>query len=208
MGLVHDPPNLSVPQNFDSPDGFMEDDGFNGPYKKDFPDGNGRSFQGSWKKEFPWLYYDKTKDRSFCRWCNWGLQKEKLLPEFLRLRYTYEKQRLIGVGWKDYRKGREDLRKHENSEIHKHALEFYIIAATSDSMSKLIDFKAQQQRLKKRAALDTIFPGPKWLGQRGLAIRGHEHDEGNFKYLMEFLTNYHPNLKEHVESEIRTKHMG
>ena len=29
MGLVHDPPNLSVPQNFDSPDGFMEDDGFN-----------------------------------------------------------------------------------------------------------------------------------------------------------------------------------
>ena len=47
------------------------------------------------------------------------------------------------MGWKDYRKGREDLRKHENSEIHKHALEVYIIAATSDSMSKLIDFKAQ-----------------------------------------------------------------
>ena len=50
MGLVHDPPNLSVPQNFDSPDGFMEDDGFNGPYKKDGPDGKGRSFQGSWRR--------------------------------------------------------------------------------------------------------------------------------------------------------------
>ena len=208
MGPVHDPPNLSLPQNFDSPDGFMEDDGFNGPYKKDGPDSKGRSFQGSWRKEFPWLYYDKTKDRSFCRWCKWGLQKEKLLPEFLRLRYTYEKQRLIGVGWKDYRKGREDLRKHENSEIHKHALEVYIIAATSDSMSKLIDFKGQQQHLKKRAALDTIFARLKWFGQRGLAIRRHEHDEGNFKSLMEFVSNYYPNLKEHVESEIRTKHMG
>ena len=77
LGLFNDPPNLSVPQIFDSPDGFMEDDGFKGPYKKDGPEGKGCSFQGSWKHDFPWLYYDKTKDRSFCRWCNWGLQKKK-----------------------------------------------------------------------------------------------------------------------------------
>ena len=78
----------------------------------------------------------------------------------------------------------------------------------SDSMSKLIDFKSQQQRLKRRTALDTIFAVLKRLGQRGLAIRGHEHDEGNFKSLMEFVNNYHPNLIKHVESEIRTNHMG
>ena len=88
ISLVHDPSNLSVPQILDSPDGYMEDDGFKGPYKKDGPDGKGRSFQGSWKNDFQWLYYDKTKDRSFCRWCNWGLNKEKMLPEFLRLRHT------------------------------------------------------------------------------------------------------------------------
>ena len=131
-----------------------------------------------------------------------------MLPEFLRLRETYEKQRLIGLGWNDYRKGREDLRKHENSEIHNHALEVYVIASTSDSMAKLINSQAQMQRLKRRAALDTIFAGLKWLGQRGLAIRGHKHDEGNFKSLMEFVSQYHPNLREHVECEFRAKHMG
>ena len=209
LGLFNDP--LSVPQIFEPPDGFMEDDGFKGPYKKDDPDGKGRSFQGSWKNDFPWLYYDKTKDRSFCRWCNWGLQKEKMLPEFLRLRdtkSTYEKQRLIGLGWNDYRKGREELRKHENSEIHNHALEVYVIASTSDSMARLINSQAQMQRLKRRAALDTIFAGLKWLGQRGLAIRGHEQDEGKFKSLMEFVSQYHPNRREHVKCEIRAKHMG
>ena len=62
--------------------------------------------------------------------------------------------------------------------------------------------------MKRRAALDTIFAGLKWLGQRGLAIRGHEHDDGNFKSLMEFVSQYHPNLREQMQSEIRAKHMG
>ena len=47
MELVHDDPNVSVTHTFDSPDGFMQDDGFKGPYKKDGPEVKGRSLKGS-----------------------------------------------------------------------------------------------------------------------------------------------------------------
>ena len=67
--------------------------------------------------------------------------------------------------------------------------------------------KAEEQCLN-RSALESIISALLFLVQQGLAIRGHESDEGNYVNLLKLNSNYNEPLNQWLRGNNATKYIS
>ena len=60
-----------------------------------------------------------------------------------------QKERLLGAGWNDYRKGVNDLRAHNKNKLRLHAAELFSLTVSAYSTAKLVSSNIQIEHLKK-----------------------------------------------------------
>ena len=79
--------------------------------------------------------------------------------------------------------------KHELSATHKEAVEMILtLPATTKNVGSLLSRQYSQQVATNRKMLLKITSTIRFLTRQGLALRGHDHMEGNFIQLLKFLS--------------------
>ena len=83
----------------------------------------GRSYQTSWEKDFPWLEYDSSKDRAFCPICKWAVLHNKINMASLQPLIQDSVKVWTESGYGNWKKGKQGIKKHNSSGIHKDSMQ-------------------------------------------------------------------------------------
>lgn len=150
---------------------------------------SGRKFQKSWQSTFKWISYDSTIDRVFCKTCKEADGKSLLSFS------TKKEDVFTTVGFCNWKKALEKFRVHENSQTHKEGLTKLASLSTESIASKLND-QVKTEMMKARTCLMAIFTSLRFLCRQGLAIRGHEEINSNFRQLLELRKHDIPELND------------
>ena len=145
-----------------------------------------------------WLLYSSSKGKVFCI-------TSKL---FARMNHS---SKFSNEGFNDW-KHPELIDMHECSLAHFESIQYCRRWKTKQS---LIDTQHQQQIQKEKAywgkVLSRVVEVVKFLGERGLALRGDSHiignsDNSNFLGIMELIGKFDPFLADHIaRSEIKDR---
>ncbi|ODM90673.1 Zinc finger MYM-type protein 1 [Orchesella cincta] len=135
------------------------------------------NFQNRWYDEYKWLHYDEQLNRVLCFVC----AEAKSAGLFSNSMKTEEA--FTSVGYCNWRRGNENLRKHDISQQHKEAVRKLLLLKKSPISVQLssVTLKKQEQA---RIALRSMFTSIIYLAKQGLPLRGSDHDGGNFIELL------------------------
>ena len=138
---------------------------------------NGRNyyFQESWLNTFPWARLENEK--LFCSSCQEAIRL-KLFPPSTKLNGTFTEH-----GFQNWKKGVEYLKQHQRSDPHVLAT-VKLEGMKGTPINRVMSDAISKQQQVARDGLKAIVTSLIYLGQNGLAIRGHENDEGNFQSLL------------------------
>lgn len=134
------------------------------------------SFQSSWYQTYPWLHYEPDIEGVLCFFClSAGLQDiaKRMEPAFAI------------TGFHNWKHATQAFRKHETSQPHKVAVMRH--AHEKKPVIAQVSAQCAKEQVKARQCLMTILRCVRYLGRQGLAIRGHDSDEGNLKQLLGML---------------------
>jgi hypothetical protein len=145
-------------------------------------------FQAVWFQRFPWLHYALEVKGVICFHCSMAASKN-LLGLASRSEDTF-----ISSGFKNWRKAVEKFQAHEKSSTHAHAIHQLKQITRKPVVAQLSDQKSREQA-SARIALLNVISSMKYLARQGLAFRGHEVDEGNYKQLLLLRSEDVPELK-------------
>jgi hypothetical protein len=134
-------------------------------------------FQKSWYQKYPWIHYDVKLNGVLCFTC---LKAESLnVCNLVRKREdTFTK-----TGFRNWKKALEKFTEHDRCAAHRFARE-QLVAGLRPGIDTQISKHISEQQARSRKALQAIFTSAKLLARQGLAFRGHDTDEGNFKQLL------------------------
>lgn len=134
-------------------------------------------FQERWFRDYPWLHYVPNADGVFCFYC---------MEAFKRQSSPLAKsmdEAFVSTGFKNWKKAIGKFQIHQQSQAHKVAMNTYTYQHRSVE-AQLSTAKEQQQR-EARSCLLKIIKSVRYLARQGLALRGHESDEGNLVMLLQ-----------------------
>ncbi|XP_052253227.1 zinc finger MYM-type protein 1-like [Dreissena polymorpha] len=138
-----------------------------------------RSFQSCWFDSFTWLHYDESRDLAFCHLC---MAAKKLG----KIGNTKVDGSFISDGFSKWKAGTEKFRKHEKSECHKEAVERLVtLPATTRDVGEMLSAGHAKEKADNRKQLLQILRSIRFLARQGIALRGHDDDEGNFMQLLQ-----------------------
>lgn len=140
---------------------------------------NKRNFQAAWYKRYPWLSICLTKKKAFCLYCRYA-SKQK----WITFSKTGEQQTAFTEsGFQNWKKGIEKFNAHEGSRLHREAQHKWLAQQRPTIASQL---SSQQKMLQtnRRNGLVMQLEALRFLNRQGLAIFGHQQQEGNFYQLM------------------------
>lgn len=162
-------------------------------------DGCHRSFRSNYYTGRPWLAYSARLDAAFCIPCLLFTPPPK--------RYTLEA--LINTPYRRWARYSQVLGPHHSKKYHIEAqLTANAFISTIEKPQGKISNMLQSKRLENisnnRKLLKHIVSAVMFLGKQGLAFRGHDEtsnssNRGNFLELLHLLSDYDPDLKEHLE---------
>ncbi|ODM90373.1 Zinc finger MYM-type protein 1 [Orchesella cincta] len=151
------------------------------------------NFQFGWYKKHPWIHYDPSLKRIVCHVCANAKFKGLFSPQAkIEAAFTT-------IGYCNWKNGNENLKKHENSLLHKEAVSKLLMTKEMPISNKFVSATVKQQE-EARTALKAIFTTIMYLGKQGLAFRGTESDTGNFMSLLKLRANDIDNLKTWLDS--------
>ncbi|XP_078495463.1 zinc finger MYM-type protein 1-like [Ciona intestinalis] len=158
-----------------------------------------RTFQASWKIDFPWVCYDEVNDVARCEVCTWAVQHSCVTERTLNAlkhRYTCWIE-----GFNDWRKGRAAIRKHGSSEIHREC----VSAKLNDSSraADLVTDISVSKMKENRIALNALFDAICFLGRQGLALRGYTEENSNLVQSLKLLGKYNDTVKNWISRKTR-----
>jgi len=149
-------------------------------------------FQEKWFEEFSWIHYSHTVSGVLCFYCAKAFQHEtSTLAKYTDLAF-------VSAGFRNWRKAVEKFTKHTNSKSHKLAVTTYC-QKTNPINSQLSSALAASQQ-KARSCLMKIMSSVQFLGRQGLALRGHESDQGNLSQLLRLRSDDDSKLFEWLNS--------
>lgn len=146
-----------------------------------------RKFQKSWKSNFTWIDYDATVDRVFCKTCKEANSKSLLSFS------SKKEDAFTSVGFCNWKKALEKFRVHEKSQTHKEGLT-KLASLSTDTVASKLNEKVKSDMVRARTCLMAIFTSLRFLCRQGLAIRGHDEVNSNFRQLLELRKNDLPDL--------------
>lgn len=132
-------------------------------------------FQQSWLQEFKWTVLEDGK--VFCTVCR-KASDLKIFTSAVTVQEAF-----ISVGFNNWKKGASKLAKHEQSDQHRVAVQNLHKSTSTPVNSQVLQQKARSQ-LRARTALKTMITSLLFLGKQGLALRGHNKDDGNYLRLL------------------------
>ena len=101
-------------------------------------------------------------------------------------------QTFISLGFRNWKKGRGAFDKHTNSKAHIVAVNKH--THTHNSVRMQLCSISEKSQEAARSALVKIVSSLRYLARQGLALRGHDNDEGNFKQHLEEKAESDPKL--------------
>lgn len=128
-------------------------------------------------KQFPWISVCVSRKKAFCLYCKYAKNHDII---------TYSKcgeNVFTDIGFQNWKKAVDRFKAHEISHFHQEAKSKWvtqerptIVSQLSTEMNKL-----QQER---RAGLLKQLRAIQYLTRQGIALQGHDQDEGNLHQLL------------------------
>lgn len=101
----------------------------------------------------------------------------------------------LSAGFRNWKKGIEKFRTHENSAFHKKSVEIAIQRQQGTPVISQVVQHSLSEQQKARAALLVIVSSLRYLARTGSGVRGHEAGDGNLMSLLEERAGDVPELK-------------
>ncbi|KAI3715955.1 hypothetical protein L6452_22949 [Arctium lappa] len=172
------------------------------PFSPTGPNGNMRSFQAAWFKNFWWLEYSEKIDAAFCFPCY--LFNKKPIGRAGSDRFT-----VVGFSkWKKVNCGKDcAFVIHEGktpTSAHNFSVRCYEdLKNQLCHIENVIEKQTTQQVMNNRLRLKTSIEAIKWLTFQACALRGHDErpnsrNQGNFLELIKFIASYNKNVDDVV----------
>ena len=172
---------------------------------------SGHSVQKTWFEEFFWLKIAKDFKSLYCISCHWAFTYSRLIATDMNIVSNSPfPWKDAESGWNNMKKGRDGVKKHNNSRIH-----------SNSQLSLNIEMNAHEQRLTLRKAtineytvnrrgLKAVFESVKLCGQQGLALRGHRNEEktGNLNCIVNLIGKFNPMVEKYLASESKMKFLS
>ena len=152
-------------------------------------------FQQSWFKKFPWLHYAENIGGVLCFTCVTARQQKA--DNLARC----AEEAFVTNGFSNWKKACEKFSNHEKSQAHKLSLQSLKAQTNKPIMVAQLNKKALEDQRNAWNALLKIITTLKFLARQGLAIRGKELQEGNFKNLLSLRMDDDTNLKTWLEKK-------
>ncbi|KAG8187178.1 hypothetical protein JTE90_020050 [Oedothorax gibbosus] len=91
----------------------------------------------------------------------------------------------LSVGFRKWKNGVQSFKKHEKSDYHQQSVHINVQRAGKPPITTLLSSQIKKDQEEARAALRVIISSLRYLVRTGQATRGHEHDGGNLRALIE-----------------------
>jgi len=134
-------------------------------------------FQSSWYNTFPWLHYETGVRGVLCFYC----MKSDHLHDTHSISRNADTAFAIN-GFQNWKKAAEKFKTHQSSHAHLAAVMSHKSAKAP--VTAQLSAHEKQQQVTARNSLLAIFECIRYLGRQGLALRGHDQQEGNLKQLL------------------------
>lgn len=146
-----------------------------------------RTFQEAWYLKYPWLHYDAAVEGVLCFYC------AKAAALKISSLATKSEPAFISEGFSNWKKALSRFDSHENSGCHRFSMQQ--LKQVSTPVDSLLSEQINQGRKVALACLTNTITSVQYLARQGLAFRGHENEEGNFKQLLLLRTRESPAMK-------------
>lgn len=127
------------------------------------------TFQKRWFELYPWLHYSTGLKAVLCFHC------AKLCTDKNNPFKGKADPAFISAGFKNWKKALERFTSHEGSAVHRHAIAMSLQAKSDAMLSSARD----KQQPDNRYCFSHVVGSIKYLARQGLAMHGHEADDGN-----------------------------
>ncbi len=134
-------------------------------------------FQERWFRDYPWLHYVPNAGGVLCFYCMEAFKKQ-VSPLAKSMDEAF-----VSTGFKNWKKAIEKFAMHQQSQAHKVAMTTY--THQQRSVETQLSTAREQQQREARSCLLKIIKSIRFLARQGLALRGHESDEGNLVQVLE-----------------------
>ena len=136
------------------------------------------NFGKEWFKQHPWLHYSENKKSVLCFTCATAHAKN-----VLNLVNTKE-QAFVVTGFKGWTKAKERFKLHESSHTHRFATEQIEHTTKSLGIIAQVNRQQQQEQATNKECLRMLMTSIQYLAAQGLALLGHEKQDGNLFNLL------------------------
>ena len=99
-------------------------------------------------------------------------------------------------GFRNWKKALDKFKAHELSAAHRYATQQLQHHNSSEPIESMLSSQVQSDQHNSRKCLHMAFTTLRFLARQGLAIRGHDADEGNFKQLLMLRCDDQPLLRQ------------
>jgi hypothetical protein len=164
----------------------------------------GRQYVPEWKKVFPWIIYDTSRNKVFCDICTTASKSRVVLLTSPYDQLTHSA--FVRDGFSQWTKGRERLATHEGSNYHHAAVEGLAAMKKGVNVAASCSVGKTKQMTDARSALIKILSSVQFLCKQGLLClpphcshRLQPLDVGFMKPLMTYYAqNVHMWLRNHL----------
>lgn len=139
-----------------------------------------RSVQHSWFERFDWLHYNEENDSLFCFICIKACNMVGKSDSW----YSDVELAFLTVGFKNWKDANAKFVAHQNSVFHKKCADLIIKRKSAISIDAQLQNALLKAQNDSKKCLLAIISSLRFLARSGIAIRGHESDEGNLKDLL------------------------
>lgn len=143
-------------------------------------------FQPNWFVEFPFLHYANDLNSIICYYCAFLYLHNANVQRNVECTFIHK-------GFSQYKNAKEILRQHESSGAHKLAISMYK-QLKEQTVDAQLSNQIKESQTNCRTAMLGVINAIRLLVRQGLALRGHNDDDGNLRELLQYTSKLCPGL--------------
>lgn len=152
-----------------------------------------RTFQSHWYKNHSWLNLCVNRNKFFCHSCMYAKSKGQLIFS------TKAERAFITDGFCNWKKATLRFKEHGLSQCHREAVN-KIASMKKPGVHVQINAQQKLDQSVHRDLFMTELYSIQFLSRQGLALRGHQENEGNLVQLLRSKSNEEPRLNSWIEN--------
>ena len=113
----------------------------------------------------------------------------------------HKRNTFISTGFTNWKNARTRLRGHECSDCHKEAVEIFVRSKQATDISEAFSMQLTQEKEINRQMFIKILHSIRYLTRQGIAMRGHDEENGNFIQLLKLQGRTDPRLNDWLDKK-------